>query len=118
MSTRPSVELGSFVVGEVPLPLDYQFLDVDGVPINLTGFTIARFNWGTYVQGQFLDSVVEIAAITDVVNGVVTYQWDGDEFAVTGPHAGSFWVNDGTTQYASILVTWQVCLPVGIPPTV
>lgn len=115
---RPSVELGSYVVGEVPPPLEYQFLDADGVPINLTGFATARFHWGDYVQGQFVNPVVETALITDAVAGKVTYAWDGDEFDGPGEHAGMFFVNDGTTQYASILITWQVCLAVGVPPVV
>jgi hypothetical protein len=118
MSSRPIVELGSFVVGEVPLPLDYQFLDADGVPINLTGFVNVSFQWGHYVRGLFVNPVTELAIITDAVNGVATYEWDGDEFADTGAHAGMFWVNDGSTQYGSILITWQVCQSVGTPPIV
>lgn len=117
-ASRPSVELGSFVVGEVPAPLEYQFLDADGVAINLTGFTAVTFQWATHVQGQFVNPVTETGSVTDAVNGKVTYVWDGDEFAAPGPHVGMFFANNGTVQYASILVTWNVCLPVGTPPTV
>jgi hypothetical protein len=116
--SRPSVELGSFVTGEVPLPLDYQFLDADGVPLNLTGFASAEFHWGDFIQGQFVNTVVGIALVTDAVNGVVTYSWSGAEFIEPGPHVGMFFVNNGTTQYASILIIWQVCLAVGLPPAV
>jgi hypothetical protein len=116
--SRPSVELGSFVVGEIPLPLDYQFLDADGVPIDLTSFTIVEFQWGTFIRGHFADVVTETAIVSDAPNGIVTYAWDGDEFLTTGPHAGQFWVNDGVTQYASILITWQVCASVGVAPVV
>ena len=117
-TSRPSVALGSFVVGEVPAPLEYQFLDADGVAINLTGFTVVTFQWAPYVQGQFVDPVVETGSVTDAAGGKVTYAWDGDEFAAPGEHAGLFFVNNGTVQYASILVTWHVCLPIGTPPTV
>lgn len=116
--TRPSVDLGSFVVGEVPPPLEYQFLDADGVAIDLTGFTTVTFQWAQYVQGQFVDPVVETGAVTDAAQGVVTYVWDGDELEAPGAHAGIFYVNDGTVQYASILITWHVCLTIGTPPTV
>lgn len=116
--SRPSVDLGSFVVGEVPAQLEYQFLDADGAAIDLTGFTVARFHWGDYVQGQFVDPVVEIALVSDAVAGKVTYAWDGDEFDGPGEHAGMFFVNDGVTQYASVLITWQVCLAVGVPPAI
>jgi hypothetical protein len=113
---RPSVDLGSFVTGEVPLPLEYQFLDADGAPIDLTGFNVATFQWGEYVRGGFVDAIVRTAAITAPVTGQVTYAWEGDEFDRPGEYAAIFFVNDGTTQYASILITWQVCLAVGIPP--
>lgn len=116
--SRPSVELGSFVVGEVPPPLEYQFLDANGVAINLTGFTVVTFQWSELVQGQFVNPVTETGTVSDALNGVVTYVWDGDEFDAPGAHAGIFYVNDGTTQYASILITWQVCLPIGTPPAV
>lgn len=116
--SRPSVELGSFVVGEVPPTLEYQFLDADGVAINLTGFTTVTFQWAQLVQGQFVDPVTETGTVSDAVNGKVMYVWDGDEFDAPGEHAGIFYVNDGTTQYASILITWQVCLGVGTPPIV
>lgn len=118
MIERPFVQLGSFVVGEVPFPLDYQYLDADGEPIDLTGFGNVAFNWGHLVQGQIVGAVTEPAILTDAPAGIATYEWDGDEFAEPGTHAGMFWVNDGTTQFASILIVWQVCVPVGIPPTV
>lgn len=117
-SSRPSVTLGSFVVGEVPAPLEYQFLDADGVAINLTGFTVVTFQWGERVRGQFVNPVVETGTVSDAAQGKVTYVWDGDEFAAPGEHAGIFYVNNGTVQYASILILWQVCLPIGTPPVV
>lgn len=116
--TRPSVHLGSYVVGEVPPPLEYQFLDADGQPIDLSGFGVATFQWSGYVQGQFVDPVVETATITDPTVGKVTYVWDGDEFASPGDHAALIYVNDGTVQYASVLITWDVCLSIGTPPVV
>lgn len=117
-TSRPSVDLGSFVVGEVPPPLEYQFLDADGAPINLTGFTVVTFQWSEYVQGQFVNPVVASGTVTDAVAGKVTYVWTGAEHAAPGAHAALFFVNNGTVQYASVLVTWQVCLPVGVPPAV
>lgn len=111
------VDVGSFVVGEVPAPLEYQFLDVDAAPLNLTGYTVARFNWSPNTVGTpFSAPITETATVTDAVNGKVTYVWDGDEFATTGPYAGRFFVNNGTNQYASLLLTWHVCAAVGTPP--
>lgn len=115
---RPSFELGSYVVGEVPPPLEYQFLDVDGQPINLTGFTTATFQWAELIQGQFVNPVTVSASVTDAVTGRVTHVWMGSEFDAPGEHAGLFYVNNGTTQYTSVLILWQVCLPIGVPPVV
>lgn len=116
--TRPSVELGSYVVGEVPPPLEYQFLDADGNPIDLTGFGVATFQWSPYVQGQFIDPHIETATVSTPTEGRVTYVWDGTEFQLPGEYASMFFVNDGTTQYASILIFWHVCLSVGPAPSV
>jgi len=115
---RPTVALGSFVVGEVPPPLEYQFLDADGMVINLTGFTTATFQWSEVIQGQFVLPHVETATVSDALTGQVTYAWDGDEFTSPGEYAATFYVNDGTTQYASVTITWHVCLSIGAPPAV
>jgi hypothetical protein len=114
-----TVVLGSFTVGEVPPTLEYQFLDAAGVPISLVGFTVARFNWGLWLGGTpSTGSVTKIATVSDALNGRVTYAWDGDEFASPGRHAGQFFVNDGITQYASLVIEWQVCAAVGAAPAV
>jgi hypothetical protein len=117
-TARPSVYLGSFVVGEVPPPLEYQFLDADGAAINLTGFTVVTFQWAELVQGQFVNPITETGTVSDAATGRVTYVWDGDEFDAPGEHAGIFYVNNGTVQYASLLITWDVCLAIGTPPVV
>jgi hypothetical protein len=115
---RPTIELGSYVTGEVPLPLEYQFLDANGVPIDLTGYGVVSFRWGEYRWGQFFNAVTETATVSVPLSGSVTYVWDGDEFALPGDYAGMFFVSDGTIQYASILILWHVCLSVGVPPAV
>lgn len=117
-TSRPTVDLGSYVVGEVPPSLTYQFRDASAQPIDLTGFTVTRFQWSEVIRGQFTLPTVESATITDAVGGRVSYTWNGDEFATTGDYAGLFFVNDGTIQYASDLLTWQVCTSVGVPPIV
>lgn len=118
-SSRTSVHLGSFVTGEVPLPLEYQYLDVDGNPLNLTGYSAARFQWGLYDRhAVIVNPVTETATVSSPSTGKVRYAWDGDEFDVTGPHAGQFFVSNGLNQFASLLITWQVCASPAAPPTV
>jgi hypothetical protein len=115
---RTTIQLGSFVVGEVPPPLVFQFVDANDDPIDLTGFTTATFQWSEVIRGQFVSPVIETAIVTIPATGVVTYTWDGDEFDVTGSYAGIFFVNDGTTQYASSTIEWHVCQSIGTPPIV
>lgn len=117
MTRRPTVELGSFVVGEIPAPLEYQFLTDLGDPLDLTGFTTARFQWGLHgTGGEFTNPVDRAATVSNAVNGEVTYAWVGDEFTVTGPHAGLLHVTNNVTQYASLLLTWSVCSTITTPP--
>lgn len=110
--------LGSYFVGEIPLSLTYQFLSIADEPIDLTGFTTSTFHWGYLIQGQIVASTTKIATINNPTDGEVIYSWNGDEFSAPGTHAGVFYVNDGTTQYASLMLIWQVCIGVGTPPVV
>lgn len=118
MTRRPSEFLGSFVVGEVPVSLVYQFLDVDGVAINLTGYGVVQFQWGLDDNGVIVNPTTAVGTVGDALTGKVVYAWTGVEFATTGAHAGLFFVNDGTHQLASVLLTWQVCASIATPPNV
>ena len=116
---RTIINLGSFIVGEVPSPLEYHYLDSVGVPLNLTGYTITRFQWGAWVGGTpFTNAVTRTASLTDPLDGEVTYAWQGDEFATTGRFAGMFFVNNSVNQFASVLLEWNVCAAAGVPPVV
>lgn len=117
MTARPEVFLGSFVVGEVPATLVYQYLDADGASINLTGYGVIQFQWGLDDHGLITDATVTSGSVADAVTGQVSYAWTGAEFATTGPHAGLFFVNNGNLQLASVLITWQVCASGATPPT-
>lgn len=110
---RLIVNVGDFVTGEVPAPLEYQYLDAAGVPLNLTGYGTVTFQWSLWLAGMpFLNPVSRVASVSDALNGVVTYVWQGDEFASTGRHAGMFFAGNGTNRYASLLLEWQVCASV------
>lgn len=111
--------VGSFTVGEVPVPIAYQFMDALGTPINLSTYTVATFQWGYWIGGTpFTSPVTRNATITNALNGEVTYVWQGDEFATTGRHAGMFFVNNGTNQLGSLTLEWQVCSSAATPPVV
>lgn len=106
--------IGSFVTGEKPNTLSYQFLNADGTVIDLTGFT------GVYVFREKRGASIErVATITTPTNGTVTYAWQGDEFATPGHYTSEFWVgNAGTLKYASVLIFFDVRAPIGAVPNV
>jgi hypothetical protein len=112
----PTIEIGPYVVGEIPIPLEYTFTDSNGVAINLTGFT-ARFQRGE-IDGTFTNAVTVNATITDAVNGKVTYTWTAADFAQPGRYGGMFFVGNGTNRYASWLITWTTCASVNTPPAI
>lgn len=112
----PTVEIGPYVVGEIPPPLEYTFLDANGVAINLTGFTV-RFQRAE-IDGGFANAVTVNGALSDAVNGKVTYSWIAADFSYPGRYGGMFFVGNGTNRYASWLITWTTCMSVDVPPVI
>ena len=112
----PTIEIGPYVVGEVPIPIEYTYVDSAGAPINLVGYT-AVFQRGE-IDGAFVNAVTQIAAITDAANGKVTYTWTAADFLHPGRFGGMFFVGNGTNRYASWLITWTTCASVDTPPNI
>lgn len=116
--SQPLITIGPYIVGEIPAPLEYQFLDSADNPIDLTGYT-ANFQWGERgFKSSFINSITENATITDDINGKVTYTWDGDEFRSSGRYVGMFWVGNLANRFASILIIWNTCQSVDNPPQI
>jgi BppU N-terminal domain len=108
-----SVQAGPYVVGEKPPPLQYTFLDSNGVPIDLSGYT-AKF----VVHEQFGPATTFNASVTDPSNGVVQYTWTAAEFPTSGSYFSEFWTGNGSVRYASILIKFDVRTAVGPVPSV
>lgn len=107
-----TVQIGPYVVGEIPAPLQYQFQDSDGNALDLTGYT-AEFQWGERDGGGFVNTEIGTAALVPPeTNGTVERVWTGAEFDVPGRYGAYFWVGNGTNRFASELITWQVCAAV------
>lgn len=114
----PTVEIGPYVTGEIPIPLEYQYLDSSGAPLNLTGYTVKFQRGERGITAPFINSVTVDAQLTDAVNGKVTYVWTVADFATPGPYVGMFFAGNGTNRYASWLITWTTCLSVDAAPSI
>lgn len=107
------IDLGPYVVGEKPPPLEYTFQNSAGAAINLTGYT-AKFKYQ-----RTDDSATEAnATVSDAVAGKVTYTWTGPEFATPGDYWAEVWVGNGTNRYASLRLEYTVRAGVGSTPSI
>lgn len=104
MVVSPRVVAGPYVVGEVPAPLVYTFLDAAGAPINLTGYAVTF----SYRRDDDAVAVTGSAAVTGAAAGEVTLTWSSTPFAGPGRYFGEFWVGNGANRFASLLVTFVV----------
>lgn len=111
--SSPTIHTGPFVVGEKPAPLVYQFLDSNGVPIDLTGYT-AMFEY-TERDGTATSA---LATITTPASGLVQHIWTGAEMASSGHYISQFWVGNNSNRFASIRITYDVAVPVGAVPSI
>jgi len=109
------ITIGPYVVGEKPSPLEYQFLDSAGAPMNLTGYT-AKF----VTRPVDDESAVATynATVTDPTLGKVTYPWAGTELTTPGMHWAEMWVGNTTNRYASLRMRYSVRASVGPIPSI
>jgi hypothetical protein len=103
-------------VGEIPNPLVYQFLDSNGAPLSIAGYT-AKANFAERSGGVSLAGAA--VAVTDAANGKVTYTFTGNEFPTAGHWQIEIWVgNASTRRYASVVIEVDVHWPIGPVPVI
>lgn len=103
-----SITIGPYVEGEVPEPIEYQFLDADSAPIDLTGFT-ATFSLGyRTTAGQSLD-----ADVSTPDEGRVTYVWRAGDL-MAGHLRAEFVATNGTNTYYSDRMNAVVAAPIEV----
>lgn len=101
--SRRSQSIGIYQRDEIPEPLEYQFLDHDGTPLDLTGFTA---EWWTSINGVDTEHP---ASVTNAAEGRVVAPWTAAMTADPGRMShGVFWVTDGAHTHASDTLRWSV----------
>jgi hypothetical protein len=108
-----SINIGTYVIGEIPPPFTYQFLDSSGAPIDLTNYT-AQFACQEFYGAPFTGT----ASVSDAVNGKATYVWAGGEFSTAGQYRATFTVGDHTNRFTSESIVFTAQLPVGAVPSI
>jgi hypothetical protein len=107
-----AIDLGEFVVGERPDPLEHTFKNYAGGAINLTGYS-AKWQYAE----QHGSGVEAAASVSDGPGGKATYTWTAAEFGQPGHYTGFMWAGNGTQRYASPPITWTVRRgPLNLPP--
>jgi hypothetical protein len=114
MSDTPEVTIGPFVVGEKPITLQYQFEDSNGVALDLTSYT-AKFS---YREQDGSATIANATVIAPQTAGKVEYIWQGTEFPTPGHYLAEFWVGNLAQRFASVLIRFEVRLPVGQVPSI
>lgn len=107
------LDIGLYVVGEKPAPVEYQFMTSAGVSIDLTGYT-GKFSWA---PEQGTGTTVD-ATLTDPAAGKVTHTWTGAEFLQSGNYHGEFWVGNTVSRFASQRLVWKVRMPINGTPEI
>lgn len=115
MAHNPEIDLGFFAAGEIPPDLRHQFLDFNGDPVDLTGFTtlsmqveVHPVGTGPYGDGPKI--------LTTPAQGIVTYSWSATDMAEPGSYRAQLWASDGTKRYASDVIIYTVYDGPGVAP--
>jgi hypothetical protein len=110
MSTTGTIRL-QLTAGEIPEPLEHQFLDAAGV--DLTGY-VGRATWERDVDG----ATGEITGTVDAAEGKVTATMTAASCATAGVVDVRLWAGNGSQRLASPV--WRLLLsdPPGTAPSI
>ena len=108
------LNLGPYTTGEIPPPVQYQFLDANGAGINITGYAV-KF---VYQRRGASSATTRDAALTTAASGIVTWTPVAADVETSGVYYGYFWVGNGAVRYASPRISYAVVAPVGSAPAI
>lgn len=116
MATPTVQDLGAFAAGEVPPALVITFVDFDGNPVSLAGFSDVQMNIQEELDANSQPLGTGSIEITDAPNGEVTYAWVRADMIDPGDYTAQAWVDNDTNFYASDLYKYTVYDGPGEPP--
>lgn len=117
----------SFVFGDLampsgskPPPLEHQFLDQDGNPLDMSvGVWVGQGRASQlFIDGSQPANIGNGSAIVDIVEAKVTYTWHDADFETVGKFRLILWVGNGTQRFGSTVYEWDVADAPGDDPTV
>lgn len=119
MSSEPEIiDLGSFPLGSKPPALDYQWLDGDGDPVDMSSGA-----WTGQVEGEQLHVDVQPSPLfdgsvaIDAPTATATYTW-GTDFGVVGRFRLILWAGNTVNRVGSPVFEYHVTDAPGDAPTV
>ncbi len=103
----PKIKLGNFAQGEVPPPIEHQFLDFDGNAVDISTGTIT-FNLVRIPAGLLALGTGAKGLVTDGTDGKANYTWVTNDMNEAGFFQGQMWAAKGTNRYASDVFEYNV----------
>ncbi len=108
MTGQSIIGLGTFAKGAVPRSLQITMQDSDGNALDLAGFTpnfeIVVIDSDVAVPGLGAG----LSSITGAPNGITQYDWTAVDFGTVGLFRGQMWVDDGTLNFPSAIIQYEV----------
>lgn len=105
--------IGPYTTGEIPEPLTVTFTDVDGAPINLSGYEAL---WITRAGNSApRSSAADVAADQAATPGEVTYTWVDGDLDEAGNCRAEMWVDNGVNRLCSELFSFHVRAAIETP---
>lgn len=100
----PIQDLGRFAIGEIPDPIQHQFLSLIG-PIPLTGYTAS-----IDIESRPLQTGLGTGTVTivDSPSGIVQYTWHEDDMAEIGYYRLQMHVSKVGSRLSSDIFTYEV----------
>jgi hypothetical protein len=112
MAKKPrKIDLGVFMAGEIPFPIDHIYKRRDKTIIDISGWTLVGFS----IEGPDGSANLGSGTFTftgDGSDGSVTYNWIEDDLQTFGKYEGTMWIQNlpsaATRRLASDLFAWEV----------